>query len=146
MLTQMQIQDSALQQARVDLEKRVEDRTAELQREVGDHKRAREELERVHRQLIEASRQAGMAEFATNVLHNVGNVLNSVNVSAILTSDLAQKSKASSLSRVVALMREHAQDLGQFITGDPRGQHLPAHLANLAEHLKSEQATIVKEL
>jgi signal transduction histidine kinase len=146
MLSQIQIQDGALQEARDKLEKRVVERTRELQKEVTERTQAQEELERVHRQLVEASRQAGMAEIATNVLHNVGNVLNSVNVSAILASDLAQKSKAAGLSRVVALMREHTHDLGEFITSDPRGKHLPVHLGHLADHLKTEQAAIVKEL
>ena len=146
MLSQIQIQDSALQEARDKLEKRVAERTQELQEEVTEHTQAQAELERVHRQLVEASRQAGMAEIATNVLHNVGNVLNSVNVSAILASDLAQKSKADGLGRVVALMREHAHDLGEFIASDPRGKHLPVHLGHLADHLKTEQAAIVKEL
>jgi signal transduction histidine kinase len=146
MLSQIQIQDGALQEARDKLEKRVAERTQELQEEVTEHTQAQAELERVHRQLVEASRQAGMAEIATNVLHNVGNVLNSVNVSAILASDLAQKSKADGLGRVVALMRAHAHDLGEFIASDPRGKHLPVHLGHLAEHLKTEQAAIVKEL
>jgi C4-dicarboxylate-specific signal transduction histidine kinase len=146
MLSQIQIQDGALQEARDKLEKRVVERTRELQKEVTERTQAQEELERVHRQLVEASRQAGMAEIATNVLHNVGNVLNSVNVSAILASDLAQKSKAAGLSRVVALMREHTHDLGEFIASDPRGKHLPVHLGHLADHLKTEQAAIVKEL
>jgi signal transduction histidine kinase len=146
MLSQIQIQDGALQEARDKLEKRVAERTQELQQEVTEHTQAQAELERVHRQLVEASRQAGMAEIATNVLHNVGNVLNSVNVSAILASDLAQKSKADGLGRVVALLREHAHDLGEFISSDPRGKHLPVHLGHLAEHLKTEQAAIVKEL
>ena len=146
MLSQIQIQDSALQEARDKLEKRVAERTQELQEEVTEHTQAQAELERVHRQLVDSSRQAGMAEIATNVLHNVGNVLNSVNVSAILASDLAQKSKADGLGRVVALLREHAHDLGEFIASDPRGKHLPAHLGHLADHLKTEQAAIVKEL
>ena len=146
MLSQIQIQDSALQEARDKLEKRVAERTQELQQEVTEHTQAQAELERVHRQLVDSSRQAGMAEIATNVLHNVGNVLNSVNVSAILASDLAQKSKAAGLSRVVALMREHAHDLGEFISSDPRGKHLPVHLGHLADHLKTEQAAIVREL
>jgi hypothetical protein len=30
---------------------------------------------------VEVARKAGMAEVATGVLHNVGNVLNSINVS-----------------------------------------------------------------
>ena len=146
MLSQIQIQDGALQEARDKLEKRVAERTQELQEEVTEHTQAQAELERVHRQLVDSSRQAGMAEIATNVLHNVGNVLNSVNVSAILASDLAQKSKADGLGRVVALLREHAHDLGEFIASDPRGKHLPAHLGHLADHLKTEQAAIVKEL
>jgi C4-dicarboxylate-specific signal transduction histidine kinase len=146
MLSQIQAQDGALQEAHDELEKRVAERTQELQEEVTEHRRSQGELERVHRQLVDASRQAGMAEIATNVLHNVGNVLNSVNVSAILASDLAQKSKADGLGRVVALMREHAHDLGEFITSDPRGKHLPVHLGHLADHLKTEQTAIVKEL
>jgi signal transduction histidine kinase len=146
MLSQIQIQDRGLQDARDKLEKRVAERTQELQKEVTEHTQAQGELERVHRQLVDASRQAGMAEIATNVLHNVGNVLNSVNVSATLASDLAQKSKSAGLGRVVELMREHAHDLGEFISSDPRGKHLPLHLGHLADHLKTEQAAIVREL
>ncbi len=52
--------------------------------DITERRLAEQELERVHKQLLVASRQAGMAEVATNVLHNVGNVLNSVNVSASL--------------------------------------------------------------
>jgi len=37
-------------------------------------------LNEANRQLVEASRHAGMAEVATGVLHNVGNILTSVNV------------------------------------------------------------------
>ena len=58
------------------------------------------ELERVHKELMTASRQAGMAEVATNVLHNVGNVLNSVNVSASLVAERLKQSKAAGVSRL----------------------------------------------
>jgi hypothetical protein len=51
------------------------------------------ELERVHKQLMTASRQAGMAEIATNVLHNVGNILNSVNISLSLVAARVKQSK-----------------------------------------------------
>jgi PAS domain S-box-containing protein len=109
-------------------------------------KQAERELERINNQLIETSRNAGMAEVATNVLHNVGNVLNSVNISSGLIVESVRKSRASSLAKVVILLREHAHDLGEFITNDSRGKHLPAHLAQLSEHLLDDQKAIVGEL
>jgi signal transduction histidine kinase len=114
--------------------------------DITERKRAQGELENVHKQLLEASRRGGMAEIATNVLHNVGNVLNSVNISTGLIVQSVKKSKASSLARVVVLLQEHAHDLGEFITNDSRGKHVPAHLAQLAEHLQADQAAIVSEL
>jgi two-component system, NtrC family, sensor kinase len=52
-------------------------------------------LEKVHHEsqaeLVAASRHAGMAEVATGVLHNVGNVLTSVNVSLELLRERTQK-------------------------------------------------------
>jgi signal transduction histidine kinase len=104
------------------------------------------ELENLHKQLMESSRLAGMSEIATNVLHNVGNALNSVNVSTDLIVDSVKKSKASSLARVVLLLQEHAHDLGPFLTKDPNGRHVAAHLARLSEHLAAEEAKITGEL
>ena len=62
-------------------------------------KEAEAELEAAHQRLVETSRLAGMAEIATGVLHNVGNVLNSVNVSCSLTIDRVKTSKISSLAK-----------------------------------------------
>ena len=142
-----------LQQARDLLDAKVKERTAELdesnlslRNESGERKRAQAETERLQAQLLETSRLAGMAEIATNVLHNVGNVLNSVNVSTGLIVESVKKSRTASLSRVVLLLQEHAHDLGEFITNDSRGKHVPAHLAQLAEHLQAEQETNVREL
>src|SRR4029077_1885635 len=109
-------------------------------------KQAEVERENLHRQLLETSRQAGMAEIATNVLHNVGNVLNSVNVSTELIVGSVKKSRVSSLARVVDLLQEHAEHRGTFISSDSRGKHVPAHLAELSKHLTAGQETIVGEL
>lgn len=118
----------------------------ELAREIAERKQAQAEVESVHRQLMDASREAGMAEIATNVLHNVGNVLNSVNVSAILVANSVQNSRASGLDKAVTLLKEHEHDLASFITNDPRGKNLPAYLVQLAEHLSSERQAILKEV
>jgi PAS domain S-box-containing protein len=114
--------------------------------DITDSKESEAKLEKVHRQLLEISRQAGMAEIATNVLHNVGNVLNSVNVSAGLVADSIKKSRITNLARIVALLREHGNDLGRFITTDPNGKHVPAYLAQLSDQLQGDREATVREL
>ncbi|HET7624790.1 MAG TPA: HAMP domain-containing sensor histidine kinase, partial [Verrucomicrobiae bacterium] len=102
--------------------------------------------EAAHQRLLETSRLAGMAEVATDVLHNVGNVLNSVNISCSLTIDRIKNSRMTSLSRVSALIEEHSGKLGEFFTLDPRGQQIPSYLKALSEHLSGDQALFLKEM
>jgi signal transduction histidine kinase len=114
--------------------------------DITERKQAEEELKETHKQLLAFSRKAGMAEIATNVLHNVGNVLNSVNIASSCLADNLRMSKAANLSRVVTMLREHEEDLGTFLTTDPKGKLLPGYLAHLAGHLVGEQAAALKEL
>ena len=114
--------------------------------DITDRVEADERERKLQRQLHDASRQAGMAEIATNVLHNVGNVLNSVNISAILVSDRIKKPRAAGLSKVVALLHQHEADLGAFVSTDERGRHLPVYLAQLSEHLLLDQKAALEEL
>ena len=97
-------------------------------------------------ELLEAARLAGMAEVATGVLHNVGNVLNSVNVSASLLRDNLNKSQIQNLVKATNLLRDHADDTIAFLSKDPRGQLLPGFLIKLSEHLASEQRIWQNEL
>jgi len=97
-------------------------------------------------QLAAAARQAGMAEIATNVLHNVGNVLNSVNISADLVSRKLRTSKALGLGKAVQLMNQHADDLGDFISHDEKGKLLPSYLNQLVDALAIEQQSMTDEL
>jgi PAS domain S-box-containing protein len=113
--------------------------------DITERRLAEEELEQVHKQLLVASRQAGMAEVATNVLHNVGNVLNSVNVSASLIAEGVRKSKGAGLARAAALLSEHAHDLPTFLAG-AQGKHLPPYLQELAADLVRERDTATAEL
>ena len=115
-------------------------------RDITERKRAQTQVEDLHRQLLDISREAGMAEVATNVLHNVGNVLNSVNVSTGLVSKRIRESRVSSLAKVVALMRAHQNDLAAFLTQDPNGMELCDYLDNLAQYLSKEQTGILTEI
>jgi len=114
-------------------------------RDITARKEAEDKLEQAHKQLLEVSRQAGMSEVATSVLHNVGNVLNSVNVSSSLISEKIRDSKVPNLAKAVALMRAHESDLAGFLANDPKGRQLLGYLSNLAAHLTQEQEEILQE-
>lgn len=109
-------------------------------------KRQEEELEKAHRDLLEASRIAGMAEVATGVLHNVGNVLNSVNVAAGVVTETLRASKLPSVAKLAGLIQEQRHDLGTFFSNDPRGQRIPQYLTDLSGHLATEQATVLNRM
>ncbi|WP_434570952.1 sensor histidine kinase [Pseudomonas sp. Z3-8] len=105
-----------------------------------------DELREAQAELVTTARRAGMAEIATNVLHNVGNVLNSVNVSAQVLFDKVQTSKGPGVAKVVQLLKEHPDDLGDFISSDPKGRALPDYLGKLADALATEQQAMIAEL
>jgi signal transduction histidine kinase len=102
-----------------------------------------QQLDKLNRQLMDTSRQAGMAEVATGVLHNVGNVLNSVSVSATLVADRLRRSKVDKLRQATALLREQNGHLVEFLTTDPKGKLLPEYLGTVADQLAGEQTKLI---
>jgi signal transduction histidine kinase len=79
-------------------------------------------------------------------LHNVGNVLNSVNVSAGVVGEKIRNSKVSNIARVAELIKSHSGDLAHYLDQDPKGRQLPQYLARLAQHLDAEQKVLLGEL
>jgi signal transduction histidine kinase len=115
-----------------DLEQLVEQRTVEL-------RAAQEEL-------LASAHRAGMAEVATNVLHNVGNVLNSVNVSVSLIRGQIRESKVSGLSKAVKMLDENSANLASFLANDRRGQLIREYLGELARAHAQEQWTLLNDM
>jgi C4-dicarboxylate-specific signal transduction histidine kinase len=114
--------------------------------DITERKQTDAALAKAHRELVDASWQAGMAEVATGVLHNVGNVLNSVNVTTHFVAEKLQKSKLADLPKIAALLRAHSADLGSFLTSDPKGRQLPGYICQLADHLTNEQEALLKKM
>ena len=98
-----------------------------IKQDISERKRNEAALAEMHKQLLDASRQVGLVEIATNVLHNVGNVLNDVHNSVSVATDKARAFKVGTLERVAALPGEQS-DRAAFFTGDPRGAELPGFL------------------
>jgi signal transduction histidine kinase len=135
-----------LKHAHDELEERVVERTRELNEEVEARKRALDRLSEAQQRLIVASRQAGMAEVATGILHNVGNILNSVNVSANMIGDSLQRLRIEKLLKAVTLLTENSDHLTDFLTQDPRGRALPDYLRQLAASMAESESTLKNEV
>ena len=110
------------------------------------HKLDAEQLDKLNRQLMDTSRLAGMAEVATGVLHNVGNILNSVSVSATVVGDKLRRSKVDNLRRATDMLRDQNGQIVEFLTVDPKGKLLPKYLATMADQLAGEQAELITEM
>jgi len=121
--------EEQLREANEKLEQRVEERTRELKE--------------VHQQLVQTARQAGMAEIATNVLHNVGNVLNSVYTSAQVARERLGEMRLEQVGRVAGLLQERQSDLATFLTEDTRGRNLMPFLNQLGQNLVDERKALL---
>lgn len=129
-------------------ELRLDDMTVRLvlANDVTERRKAEQELNAAQQRLVQASRLAGMAEVATGVLHNVGNVLNSVNVSASLALDRTTRLKTENLGRCMDMITQHRVGLADFFTNDPKGKVLPDYLVRLSAQLAKDQQSLVDEL
>ena len=104
-----------------------------------------QEKEQITQRMVSLSHEAGKAEVATGVLHNVGNVLNSINVSANCVRDLCSQSRLPSLRKIVGLLDEQ-EDLAAFFSDDPRAKAVPEFIAGIVSRLETEQETVQTEI
>ncbi len=135
-----------LKTAHNELEERVASRTRELNEEVEARKRALERLNEAQQTLIRASRQAGMAEVATGILHNVGNILNSVNVSAGMIDESLQRLRIDKFVKASELLGEYENQLNGALAQDPRGRALPGYLRQLSANMKQNEQVLRTEV
>jgi NO-binding membrane sensor protein with MHYT domain len=114
--------------------------------DVSEQVRQEERRLELQMQLRDASRNAGMAEVATGVLHSVGNLLNSLGVSTTLVLSGLRDSRVGNVQRFAKLLTENADRIGAFLESDPRGREIPTYLAQLGEHLSAENRTLYNEM
>lgn len=130
--TELERQEEALRRANEDLERRVEERTAELRE--------------TQRRSLELARQAGMTEIASNVLHNVGNVLNSVNTESAMLSERLKALRVDSVRKAAEMLEEQKADLAGFFLKDERGRRLPEYFGKLGQNLATERAELLSSV
>ena len=111
-----------------------------------ERKRFGVEQKHLQVQLDEAIDKIEMADVASTVLHNVGNVLTSVTVAANMVESVVDQSAVALVNRMAELIKAHEEDLVAYLTEDPKGKRLPSSLGKLGTHLIGEQQTILKEM
>lgn len=104
------------------------------------------ERKQLRRQVEDASYNDEMADVASTVLHNVGNVLNSVNVAVHVIHELVNQSSVILVHRIAELLRGHDENWEVFLTQDPKGKRIPPAIMKLGSHLIEEQQTVLKEI
>lgn len=125
---------------------RISDRSDEIGVLAREFDRMIAGLGEARAKLVETSRSAGMTDAAIGVLHNIGNVLNSVNVSTMSLTEQVRQSKITGLARACDLLEKNRGNLTDFLTNDPRGVRLPEYLSQLSDVLQEEQNSAIREL
>lgn len=124
----------------------LEEKTEELTATTETLTTTLNELHEMQDRLVDTARTAGKAEIAINVLHNVGNVLNSLNVSINVLSQRTEESNVSKLRRLANLIDTHQENISEFLSTDPKGKKVPTYLIHLADTLESEVKGFTHEL
>jgi len=119
---------------------------ATLEKEIAERKRAENDLARAQQIALANARNVGKAEFATSVLHNINNVLNSVSLACHEMQEIIEDSVTTKLTRASALMKEHEADLNSFLTEHERGKLIPGYLIGVSEILAQERDQMNGEL
>ncbi len=112
-------------------------------RDLTTKKAAQAEVEQAHRRMAQMAHQAGMAEIASSVLHNVGNVLNSVNVSATLLRESVAQLPAGKLSKLSERLDQASSDLSR---PDTRIDMVAAYLVKLDVKVETIRADVDAEV
>ncbi len=121
----------ALQRSKAELEQLVDERTRDLRT--------------AQRKLVDLAHQSGRAEVAASVLHNVGNVLNSINVAAMVATEKLQALPVRQFERVAALAERHQGD-GDFWVRSRKGQMVPRFLTQLSNALRGKRDALNEQL
>ena len=90
--------------------------------------------------------QAAVGEVATGVLHNIGNLLNSVNIGTQHLFEIVDDTKIPKLLRANELFKKNFHCIQDYVNNDPGGKHLLSFYENVSEFLAQDQNMIKEEL
>lgn len=117
----------------------------QLEKDIKQRIEMEKRVNSLHQKLLESARRAGMADIASSVMHNIGNVLNSANVSANVLNEKFEKSALSRLTPLISLLNEHAHDLPAFLTESEKGKLVLKYLTEIEAQWQNDKNVILSE-
>ena len=111
--------------------------------DISNRKWNEDRVKKLNQRLINISRQAGIAEIATSILHSVGNVLNSVNTSVSMLQQSLDQEKTDGIKKTAQMFEQQGVEL---FKPDAKGPQLIAYLYALNEQLEQNKQSNLKEV
>ncbi|HUY33628.1 MAG TPA: HAMP domain-containing sensor histidine kinase [Pirellulales bacterium] len=96
--------------------------------------------------MLKVAHLAGMTEIATGVLHNVGNVLNNVNISTTVINDRLRRLRVDGLAKLAETLGADGDDLAAFLAKDGNARRIKQYLSGLNAELAGEQQALLAEV
>ena len=117
-----------------------------LQAEIVERKKAEESLRKAQEIALANAHNAGKAEFASSVLHNINNVLNSVSLSCEVVNTTIRDTKLRQFSKLAQMIEKNLDDPVIFFRDHHKGKLIPRYLVQLDSVLTEELEGVAKEL
>jgi len=114
-------------------------------RDITKRKETEATLAEAQQTLVDSAHKSGMADMATGVLHNIGNILNSVNLAGEEIHRITSNSKINGFIKANELLENHKDNLADFFTIDEKGKKLPAYYLKMGKVLTDEMKEIQNE-
>jgi len=137
--------EKELFKSKEELEIRVKDRTNALTNEISERKLAQQELLRINSNIALISHRAGKLEVVNSMLHNVGNVLNSLNISMGLLKERLSDTPIKNLPKLNELIHQNSENLSEFLVNDKKGKQIPDFINQMTLQWQKNNAIISEE-
>lgn len=115
-------------------------------RNITKEKETDEKIRKLNEELIQSAREVGKTDVVNSVLHNVGNILNSANISINLIAENINEPHFTRLFSIGKELKQHENDLMDYLQNDTRGKLIPKYLVSLIELLENKYLHCYKEI
>lgn len=103
-------------------------------------------LNTTYKKLVDHAQREGIADIATNILHNIGNILNSISVSVHLMEECAKSEVTEDIIKAGRLLQENMNHLEEFISEGGKGKKLMKFYLSLGRTADKMQKQILYNL